>query len=96
LATQVTRVPDTPVRTTQRSGKKIPSMKSKSQTALSVTDDVKPNMRGVNGHVADTKVKIEDKMDESQLTRLATGVTIDAGPSVSAAVSTTLLLSILD
>lgn len=85
LATQVTRVPDTPVRTTQRSGKKIPSMKSKSQTALSVTDDVKPNVRGVNGHVADTKVKIEEKMDESQLTRLATGVTIDAGPSVSAA-----------
>lgn len=39
------------------------------------------DVNGVNGHVPDTKVKVEDKMDESQLTRLATGVTIDAGPS---------------
>ncbi|KAL4074221.1 Bromodomain-containing protein [Scleroderma citrinum] len=56
-------------------------MKSKSQTAPSATDDVKPDVRGVNGHATDTKVKVEEKMDESQLTRLATGVTIDAGTS---------------
>ena len=71
------------------------SMKSKSQKAPSATNDVKPDVRGMNGHVADAKVKIEEKMNESQLTRLATGVTIDAGLSLSAAVGTALLLSIL-
>lgn len=85
LATQVGLASDAPIRTTQRSGKKTSSMKSKSQTALSATDDVKPDGNSVNGHVSGPKVKVEEKMDESQLTRLATGVTVDAGPSASAA-----------
>ncbi|KAI6121433.1 hypothetical protein F5141DRAFT_1211118 [Pisolithus sp. B1] len=85
LATQVGLGSDVPVRTTQRSGKKMSSMKSKSQTALSATDDVKPDGSSVNGHVSGPKVKVEEKMDESQLTRLATGVTVDTGPSASAA-----------
>ncbi|KAI0743462.1 histone acetyltransferase GCN5 [Daedaleopsis nitida] len=38
---------------------------------------------GVNGH--DAKVKVEDKMDEGQLSRLATGVTVDASGPASAA-----------
>ena len=32
-------------------------------------------------------VKVEDKMDESQLNRLATGVTVDTGAAASTAVS---------
>ncbi|KAI6045992.1 hypothetical protein EDC04DRAFT_3103553 [Pisolithus marmoratus] len=60
-------------------------MKSKSQTAPSATDDVKPGGGSVNGHVSGAKIKVEEKMDESQLTRLATGVTVDAGPSASTA-----------
>ncbi|KAF9232734.1 Bromodomain-containing protein [Melanogaster broomeanus] len=54
-------------------------MKSKTQTAP--PPNVKLDFSGVNGHVPDAKVKVEEKMDESQLTRLATGVTVDAGPS---------------
>lgn len=45
------------------------------------------DLNGMNGHIPDPKVKVEEKMDESQLTRLATGVTIDAGPSSTARVS---------
>ncbi|KAG5654384.1 hypothetical protein H0H81_003208 [Sphagnurus paluster] len=37
---------------------------------------------GVNGH--DSKVKVEDTMDEGQLTRLAAGVTVDSGARASA------------
>ena len=43
---------------------------------------IPPN--GVNGH--EPRVKVEDKMDETQLTRLATGVTVDAGGASSATV----------
>ena len=49
---------------------------------------MRPN--GVNGHGA--KVKVEDKMDEGQLSRLATGVTVDAAGPASAAVRDFLLL----
>jgi histone acetyltransferase len=67
-----------------RSGKKK-SKKSKGHTAptslLPPTgqDQVEMNSKlsGMNGY--EPKVKIEDKMDENQLTRLATGVTVDAG-----------------
>lgn len=48
---------------------------------------MQPDVNGVNGHLPDAKVKVEEKMDESQLTRLATGVTIDAGLSSAAHVS---------
>ncbi|KAG2150897.1 hypothetical protein DEU56DRAFT_778957 [Suillus clintonianus] len=71
---------------TQRSGKKTSSMKSKAQTAP--TGDKRPEKNGVpNGRSSDLKVKVEDKMDEGQLTRLATGVTVDTGPASSAAPS---------
>ena len=36
---------------------------------------------GINGY--EMKVKVEDKLDENQLSRLATGVTVDAGRPVS-------------
>ena len=42
------------------------------------------HINGVNGR--DAKVKVEDKMDEGQLSRLATGVTVDAAGPASAAV----------
>ncbi|KAI9572261.1 Bromodomain-containing protein [Boletus coccyginus] len=82
LAAQVSQPqpPDTLARkSNQRTGKKTSSMKSKSQTAP--TSTMQPDVNGVNGRLPDAKVKVEEKMDESQLTRLATGVTIDAGPS---------------
>ena len=88
LAAQVSQPqqPDTPARkSNKRAGKKTSSMKSKSQTAP--TSSKQPDVNGVNGHVPDAKVKVEDKMDESQLTRLATGVTVDAGPSSTTHVS---------
>ena len=50
---------------------------------------MRPN--GVNGHGA-AKVKVEDKMDEGQLSRLATGVTVDAAGPASAAVRDFLFL----
>ncbi len=44
-------------------------------------------MRPSNGvNRRDTKVKVEDKMDENQLSRLATGVTVDTSGPASAAV----------
>lgn len=88
LAAQVSQPqpPDTLARkSNQRTGKKTSSMKSKSQTAP--TSTVQPDVNGVNGRLPDAKVKVEEKMDESQLTRLATGVTIDAGPSSTTHVS---------
>lgn len=45
-----------------------------------------PAVNGVNGH--EVKVKVEDKMDEGQLTRLATGVTVDAGNGTTTNVCT--------
>ncbi|KAH7907486.1 hypothetical protein BJ138DRAFT_1137519 [Hygrophoropsis aurantiaca] len=51
-------------------------MKSKTQSANAAHP--KPDLTAY-----DAKVKVEDKMDESQLTRLATGVTVDAGPASS-------------
>ncbi|KAI0684807.1 hypothetical protein BC835DRAFT_1292112 [Cytidiella melzeri] len=67
-------------------------MKSKAQTApialLPPTekereDMARPASNGVNG--LDVRVKVEDKMDESQLTRLVTGVTVDAGGAPTSA-----------
>ncbi|RDX55063.1 Bromodomain-domain-containing protein [Lentinus brumalis] len=73
-----------------RSGKQKTSMKAKAHTAPAnippPTAEEREEMRptnGVNGH--DAKVKVEDKMDERQLSRLATGVTVDdAGPASAA------------
>ena len=67
------------------------SMKSKAHTAPAhlppPTAEEREEMRptnGVNGR--DTKVKVEDKMDEGQLSRLVTGVTVDVAGPASAAV----------
>ncbi|KAL4250023.1 Histone acetyltransferase GCN5 [Abortiporus biennis] len=67
-------------------GKAASSMKSKAQSAPTSmpppteeqrAEMERPTTNGVNGH--DVKVKVEDKMDEGQIDRLATGVTVDAG-----------------
>lgn len=50
-------------------------------------------VNGTNGH--DAKIKVEDKMDESQLTRLATGVTVDSGTVNSAGVCPSLCIFFL-
>ena len=78
--------------TGKRSGKKASSMKSKAQTAPASIqppsgreqDEMNGKTNGINGH--DTRVKVEEKMDESQLNRLATGVTVDAGGTTHAVV----------
>jgi len=72
---------------TQRSGKKTSSMKSKAQTAPTGEKGTEKNgTANGNGRSSDLKVKVEDKMDEGQLTRLATGVTVDTGPASSTVV----------
>lgn len=72
-------------------GKSMSSMKSKAQTAPASkpppTDQERADMTRsspgeTNGH--DYSVKVEDAMDASQLTRLVTGVTVDAGGAASA------------
>lgn len=73
----------------KRSGKKVSSMMSKAQTAPIATPsreqaEMNGQVNGVNGH--ETQVKVEEKMDESQLTRLATGVTVDTGGTANTAV----------
>ena len=68
----------------QGPGKKAPGKKSKkSHTAAAKANvkDVQPaavngRMNGVNG--TDSRIKLEDKMDEGQLTRLTAGVPVDA------------------
>ncbi|KAH9931087.1 uncharacterized protein BXZ73DRAFT_47487 [Epithele typhae] len=100
LATQVARQPPSKNKNKangrpvpgQRGGKQKHSMKSKAHTAPAnmppPTAQEREEMRpaqAVNGH--DAKVKVEDKMDEGQLTRLATGVTMDAAGPASAAPS---------
>ncbi|KAI0630310.1 hypothetical protein C8Q77DRAFT_1137435 [Trametes polyzona] len=65
-----------------RSGKQVSSMKAKAQTAPANIpppgEDEARRSNGVNG------VKVEEKMDEGQLSRLATGVTVDAAGPASA------------
>lgn len=70
----------------QRSGKQMKSVAHTAPTSrLPPTDEERAEMdrpvNGVNGHNA--VVKVEDKMDESQLNRLATGVTVDASGGAS-------------
>ena len=73
-------------------GKSMASMKSKAQTAPAhippPTDEERAEMErpatnGTNGQ--DIAVKVEDKMDEGQLSRLVTGVTVDAGGGATSA-----------
>ena len=84
----------------KRSGKKASSMKSKAQTAPASiqppTGREQAEMNGqINGTHVDAKVKVEDKMDESQLNRLATGVTVDAGGTTHAVVRQICLFSLV-
>lgn len=76
---------------TRTGGKGMPGKKSKAQTAPAhiapPTEEERAEMvsqptNGANGHPV--VVKVEDKMDESQLTRLVTGVTVDASGAPSA------------
>lgn len=72
-------------------GKTMSSMKSKAQSAPTSKPpqgESQPaaslkSPRETNGH--DYGVKVEDKMDEGQINRLATGVTVDAGAATSSA-----------
>lgn len=98
LAARVTRTADKRKKdsigkplTGQRSGKHKTSKKAKASTAPAnlppPTDEEREEMRHVNGlNGRDARVKVEDKMDEGQLSRLATGVTVDAAGPASAAV----------
>ncbi|KAF8638044.1 hypothetical protein AX16_010676 [Volvariella volvacea WC 439] len=67
----------------KRPGKKAPGMKAK----RSHTSSASYAQPGEEGEVNDgqsgreLKIKVEDKMDEGQLTRLATGVPVDGGTS---------------
>ncbi|KAI0780095.1 hypothetical protein C8Q74DRAFT_742018 [Fomes fomentarius] len=72
----------------QRGGKT--SKKAKAHTAPAnlppPTAQEREEMRPSNGvNRRDAKVKVEDKMDENQLSRLATGVTVDTSGPASAA-----------
>lgn len=67
-----------------RGGKKGPAMKSKPQTGPNAEDkgETAPKTNGIKSH--ETKVKVEEQMDEVQLNRLATGVTVDSSTGVRA------------
>jgi len=70
-----------------RAGKKVSGMKSKTQSAPTTDSQVQAQNNAVNGAAThESKVKVEEKMDEGQLTRLVTGVTVDAAAPASATV----------
>ncbi|KAJ7076334.1 hypothetical protein B0H15DRAFT_864193 [Mycena belliarum] len=73
-----------PASKSQRSGKKGPGLKSKGQTAPASlpppTGQEQEEMNGIASPHPQLRIKEEDKMDEEQLTRLTTGVTLDSGP----------------
>lgn len=77
-------------------GKSMASTKSKAHTAPAQipppTDEERAEMErpvanGANGQ--DAAVKVEDKMDEGQLSRLVTGVTVDTGVGATTATVST-------
>ncbi|KAJ3513715.1 hypothetical protein NLJ89_g2796 [Agrocybe chaxingu] len=75
LAARIT-MPSRPV-TGKRTGKQAPGKKSKKahhDEAPKASSSGRKN--GINGH--DSRVKLEDKMDEGQLSRLTAGVPMDA------------------
>ncbi|KAJ7703031.1 hypothetical protein B0H17DRAFT_1157163 [Mycena rosella] len=79
-----------PASKSQRSGKKGPGIKgpgikSKGQTApVSLPPPVGQEQDEMNGiAVHEPIIKEEEKMDEEQLTRLTTGVTLDSGPGAA-------------
>lgn len=77
----------------KRSGKQAPGKKSKKshtvQNGAEPSDQPRPPAtngwtNGINGYEA--RIKVEEKMDEGQLTRLTAGVPVDAVGRSSAAV----------
>lgn len=78
----------------KRSGKQAPGKKSKKSHTVqngAESSDHEPRppatngwTNGINGH--ETRIKVEEKMDEGQLTRLTAGVPMDAVGRSSAAV----------
>lgn len=85
-----------------RRGGKTSGMKFKAHTAPTSiappTGEVQAEMNGeiqpINGH--ETAIKVEDRLDEGQLDRLATGVTVDTADSATTtAVSVPLCLHAL-
>ncbi|KAJ7496124.1 hypothetical protein B0H11DRAFT_1716448 [Mycena galericulata] len=76
-----------PASKSQRSGKKGPGIKSKGQTApvsLSPPIPMAQDQDGMNGDAPHRpQIKVEDKMDEEQLTRLTTGVTLDSSAAAA-------------
>ncbi|KAJ6500056.1 hypothetical protein C8R47DRAFT_971212 [Mycena vitilis] len=75
-----------PASKSQRSGKKGPGIKYKGQTAPASlpppTGQEQDEMNGVA--LPRPQIKVEDRMDEEQLTRLTTGVTLDSGAGSTA------------
>ncbi|KAG6880207.1 hypothetical protein C0992_003871 [Termitomyces sp. T32_za158] len=86
----------------KRSGKTRGKATHKAQTApaslLPPSELEKAQMNGgvngVNGHV--NGVKVEDVMDQSQLSRLAAGVTVDTGATAPAGVSRTEKIAVTE
>ena len=80
-------------------GKSMSSMKSKPQAAgtgkAPATEGGRPTQASMSPIMTSHElpvVKVEDKMDESQLNRLATGVTVDTGGATATAVSLCVLI----
>ncbi len=64
-------------KTGQKSGKKGPGKVPKGKTnGASRKGHKSKGVNGINGHSA--RVKVEDKLGDEQITRLATGVPVDA------------------
>lgn len=82
----------------RRGGKKSSGKKGVSHTSLpseqphsALDGAAKMNGRQTGGKSHDAKVKMEDRLDDKQLTRLATGVTVDTGMTAPTPVCVDLL-----
>jgi histone acetyltransferase len=91
ISSKTTAEKRTRISNSHRSGKAVSSKRSKKARAAPLPEEpVKLNgvTNGING--VDAKVKVEDVMDEDQLTRLAAGTTVDATRGASSGASTLL------
>lgn len=68
-------------------GKKIAHTSLPSEQPHSVAEGAKLNGRTNGGTTQETRIKIEEKLDDKQLSRLATGVTVDTGTTAQTPVS---------
>ena len=71
-------------------GKKIAHTSLPSEQPHSAAEGAKMNNRVNGAIVQEQRVKIEEKLDDKQLTRLATGVTVDTGTTAQTPVSHSL------